>query len=174
MPYSKTPYTYYLLHTIIVCNLFNIRIGTERQRNKRISFIDSSQPNIHPGCISSTGRGHRGVGVTASPTSTHTAQLIGGAISPSLFTSPSHQQNHTQHQQPLMVPNYPVSANLMIGDYVKHGSSSVAMFRQQNVVFFRLSKKVGFLIIFLSCFYNEFERRAAILLQCGRNGFENC
>nr|CAH7755907.1 unnamed protein product [Callosobruchus chinensis] len=49
-----------------------------------------SQPNIHPGCISSTGRGGgRGVVVAASPTSTHTAQLIGGAISPALFTSPS-------------------------------------------------------------------------------------
>lgn len=93
-----------------------------------ISSTDSPQPNIHPGCISSTGRGHRGVGVAASPTSTHTAQLIGGAISPSLFTSPSHHQN--QQQQPLMVPNYPVSANLMIGDYVKHGSNSVAMYRQ--------------------------------------------
>ncbi|XP_023015616.1 arginine methyltransferase 4 isoform X1 [Leptinotarsa decemlineata] len=73
---------------------------------------DASQPNIHPGCISSTGRGR----VAASPTSTHTAQLIGGAISPSLFTSPTHQQ------QPLVMTNYPVSTSLMIGDYVKPGN----------------------------------------------------
>lgn len=88
-------------------------------------FTDSPQPNIHPGCISSTGRGHRGV--AASPTSTHTAQLIGGAISPSLFTSPTHQP---QQAQPLVVANYPVSANLMIGDYVKHGAAASTLYRQ--------------------------------------------
>ncbi|KAJ8970246.1 hypothetical protein NQ317_017608 [Molorchus minor] len=44
-----------------------------------------------------------------------------GAISPSLFTSPSHHQ-----QQPLVMANYPVSANLMIGDYAKPGNG-VAM-----------------------------------------------
>ncbi|XP_044764864.1 histone-arginine methyltransferase CARMER isoform X3 [Coccinella septempunctata] len=78
--------------------------------------LDGAPPNIHPGCISSTGRGR----VAASPTSTHTAQLIGGAISPSLFTSPNGQQ------QPLVMANYPVSANLMIGDYVTPGNG-VAM-----------------------------------------------
>lgn len=82
------------------------------------------QPNIHPGCISSTGRGR----VAASPTSTHTAQLIGGAISPSLFTSPTHQQQQHQQAQPLVMANYPVSANLMIGDYVKPGNG--VMYRQ--------------------------------------------
>lgn len=51
-------------------------------------LAEGTQPNIHPGCISSTGRGR----VAASPTSTHTAQLIGGAISPSLFTSPNAHQ----------------------------------------------------------------------------------
>ncbi|KAL3289938.1 hypothetical protein HHI36_023321 [Cryptolaemus montrouzieri] len=90
--------------------------------NNLIALVDTSQltdgapPNIHPGCISSTGRGR----VAASPTSTHTAQLIGGAISPSLFTSPNGQQ------QPLVMANYPVSANLMIGDYVTPGNG-VAM-----------------------------------------------
>ncbi|XP_028138249.1 histone-arginine methyltransferase CARMER isoform X2 [Diabrotica virgifera virgifera] len=93
--------------------------------NNLIALVDSQHmagdgtpPNIHPGCISSTGRGR----VAASPTSTHTAQLIGGAISPSLFTSPSHQQ-----QQPLVMANYPVSANLMIGDYVKPSIGPVSM-----------------------------------------------
>ncbi|KAK9889475.1 hypothetical protein WA026_004749 [Henosepilachna vigintioctopunctata] len=86
--------------------------------NNLIALVDTSQltdgapPNIHPGCISSTGRGR----VVASPTSTHTAQLIGGAISPSLFTSPNGQQ------QSLVMANYPVSANLMIGDYVTPGN----------------------------------------------------
>lgn len=51
-------------------------------------LTEGTQPSIHPGCISSTGRGR----VAASPTSTHTAQLIGGAISPSLFTSPNAHQ----------------------------------------------------------------------------------
>ncbi|KAJ8956699.1 hypothetical protein NQ318_014054 [Aromia moschata] len=85
-------------------------------------MAEPAQPNIHPGCISSTGRGR----VAASPTSTHTAQLIGGAISPSLFTSPTHQQ-----QQPLVMANYPVSANLMIGDYVKPGNGvAMSVYRQ--------------------------------------------
>lgn len=43
------------------------------------------QPNIHPGSISSTGRGR--VGGTA--TSTQAAQLIGGGITPNMFTSPA-------------------------------------------------------------------------------------
>ncbi|KAF5304506.1 hypothetical protein FQR65_LT07933 [Abscondita terminalis] len=74
---------------------------------------EGSQLNIHPGCISSTGRGR----VIASPTSTHTAQLIGGAISPSLFSSPA------ATGQPLVITNYPVNANLMIGDYVTPGNN---------------------------------------------------
>ncbi|GJQ67093.1 CARM1 [Trypoxylus dichotomus] len=84
-------------------------------------LTDGTQPNIHPGCISSTGRGR----VAASPTSTQTAQLIGGAISPSLFTTPNAQQ------QPLLMANYPVSANLMIGDYVTPGNSmTMSAYRQ--------------------------------------------
>ncbi|XP_044256147.1 histone-arginine methyltransferase CARMER isoform X3 [Tribolium madens] len=91
-------------------------INSNMMANNLIA-LEPTQPNIHPGCISSTGRGR----VAASPTSTHTAQLIGGAISPSLFTSPNAQQ-----QQPLVMTNYPVSANLMIGDYVTPGNG-VAM-----------------------------------------------
>lgn len=79
-------------------------------------MADSNQsPNIHPGCIPSTGRGR----VAASPTSTHTAQLIGGAISPSLFTSPQQQQ--------VVMQSYPLSANLMIGDYVKSTAAAAAV-----------------------------------------------
>lgn len=48
-------------------------------------FNLGGQPNIHPGSISSTGRGR--VGGTA--TSTQAAQLIGGGITPNMFTSPA-------------------------------------------------------------------------------------
>nr|CAD7427087.1 unnamed protein product [Timema monikensis] len=44
-------------------------------------------PNIHPGSISSTGRQRVGPG-SGTATSTQAAQLIGGGISPTLFTSP--------------------------------------------------------------------------------------
>ncbi|XP_022902637.1 histone-arginine methyltransferase CARMER [Onthophagus taurus] len=84
-------------------------------------LTDGAPPNIHPGCISSTGRGR----VAASPTSTQTAQLIGGAISPSLFTTPNAQQ------QPLLMANYPLSTNLMIGDYVTPGNGmTMSAYRQ--------------------------------------------
>ncbi|XP_031781002.1 histone-arginine methyltransferase CARMER isoform X6 [Nasonia vitripennis] len=49
------------------------------------TLIAVGQPNIHPGLISSTGRGR----VSVSATSTQAAQLIGGGITPNLFTSPS-------------------------------------------------------------------------------------
>lgn len=45
-------------------------------------FILGSQPNIHPGSISSTGRQRIG-----TATSTQAAQLIGGGIAPTLFTA---------------------------------------------------------------------------------------
>jgi len=48
-------------------------------------YVTGGQPNIHPGSISSTGRGR--VGGTA--TSTQAAQLIGGGITPNMFTSPA-------------------------------------------------------------------------------------
>lgn len=107
-------------------------------------LAEGGQPNIHPGCISSTGRGR----VIASPTSTHTAQLIGGAISPSLFSSPNAAQvmgigdagrvmvdyNYEIRRllwQPLVMANYPVTANLMIGDYVTPGNNvTMATYRQ--------------------------------------------
>lgn len=47
-------------------------------------FIIGGQPNIHPGLISSTGRGRVG-----TATSTQAAQLIGGGITPNMFTSPA-------------------------------------------------------------------------------------
>lgn len=50
-----------------------------------IFYVTGGQPNIHPGSISSTGRGR--VGGTA--TSTQAAQLIGGGITPNMFTSPA-------------------------------------------------------------------------------------
>ncbi|XP_044740909.1 histone-arginine methyltransferase CARMER isoform X3 [Chrysoperla carnea] len=70
-----------------------------------LALGNSNQPNIHPGCISSTGRGRGG-----AATSTQGIQLIGGGITPTLFTSP------TTHA--VIMGNYPVNASLMIGDYV--------------------------------------------------------
>ena len=104
------------------------------------AFYAGNQPNIHPGCISSTGRNARTSSITPSAagvassisglssvslgglnlvgsvsnsnilmgaTSTQNAaaqQLIGGAISPSLFVTASQhgeqqQQQQQQHQQ---------------------------------------------------------------------------
>lgn len=50
-------------------------------------YVTGGQPNIHPGSISSTGRVGGRVGGTA--TSTQAAQLIGGGITPNMFTSPA-------------------------------------------------------------------------------------
>jgi len=47
-------------------------------------FLTGSQPNIHPGSISSTGRQRVAL---ATATSTQAAQLIGGGITPTLFTA---------------------------------------------------------------------------------------
>jgi hypothetical protein len=49
------------------------------------NYDAGNQPNIHPGSITSTGRQRVGTGTA---TSTQAAQLIGGGISPTLFTSP--------------------------------------------------------------------------------------
>lgn len=46
------------------------------------SSVSGNQPNIHPGSISSTGRQRIG-----TATSTQAAQLIGGGITPTLFTA---------------------------------------------------------------------------------------
>ncbi|XP_066996970.2 histone-arginine methyltransferase CARMER isoform X2 [Anabrus simplex] len=73
------------------------------------------QPNIHPGSITSTGRQRI---ISGTATSTQAAQLIGGGISPTLFTSPQTHQlvlGNTSH--------YPVNNSLMIGDYVTPGSN---------------------------------------------------
>ncbi|XP_025414682.1 histone-arginine methyltransferase CARMER isoform X1 [Sipha flava] len=86
-----------------------------------INLVTVPQPNIHPGSISSTGRQR-----VSTATSTAGAQLIGGGISPTLFTS-----NQNQNQQLLLgaataaaggsttaMGNFPVNNSLMIGDYV--------------------------------------------------------
>ncbi|XP_054279771.1 histone-arginine methyltransferase CARMER isoform X2 [Macrosteles quadrilineatus] len=88
--------------------------------------VPVSQPNIHPGSISSTGRQRAGPG-PGTATSTGAAQLIGGGISPTLFTSPQTHQlvlGNTAH--------FPVNNSLMIGDYVTptSGMLSVQGYRQ--------------------------------------------
>lgn len=47
---------------------------------------EGAQPNIHPGCISSTGRGRMASSATPA---TQTNQIIGTGISPSLFQNSS-------------------------------------------------------------------------------------
>lgn len=68
------------------------------------------QANINPGSITSTGRQRVG-SVTA--TSTQQAQLIGGGISPTMFTTSPGSRHIVSH--------YPVNNSLMIGDYVASG-----------------------------------------------------
>lgn len=68
------------------------------------------QASIHPGSISSTGRQRVG---SLTPTSTQQAQLIGGGISPTLFTTTPGSRHVVSH--------YPVNNSLMIGDYVASG-----------------------------------------------------
>nr|CAD7444427.1 unnamed protein product [Timema bartmani] len=58
-----------------------------KARLNTLLLISGNQPNIHPGSISSTGRQRVGPG-SGTATSTQAAQLIGGGISPTLFTSP--------------------------------------------------------------------------------------
>ncbi|KAJ8681772.1 hypothetical protein QAD02_017564 [Eretmocerus hayati] len=85
------------------------------------NLLTISQPNIHPGSISSTGRGR----VAVSATSTQAAQLIGGGITPNMFTSPT--------SQPLILGNasqYSINSNLMIGDYVKSNNRISQDYRQ--------------------------------------------
>lgn len=63
---------------------FFFRLNFTWLLNVDISLIIGGQPNIHPGLISSTGRGRVG-----TATSTQAAQLIGGGITPNMFTSPA-------------------------------------------------------------------------------------
>lgn len=122
-------------------------------------FNVGSQPNIHPGSISSTGRQRIG-----TATSTQAAQLIGGGIAPTLFTAQVSSQGvelfclknviyfiyrskmllltcfqcgnmNISGQQTQLVINsthYPVNNSLMIGDYVTPGVNIMASqtFRQ--------------------------------------------
>lgn len=96
-----------LVNGMSVNGLGEVSMDTSQVVNTNLIAL-TNQPNIHPGCISSTGRGR------GNATSTQAAQLIGGGISPSLFTSPEH--NPAQ----IMVANaqYPINASLMIGDYM--------------------------------------------------------
>ncbi|KAJ9587860.1 hypothetical protein L9F63_018732, partial [Diploptera punctata] len=93
-----------------------------------------NQPNIHPGSITSTGRQRVGPGTA---TSTQAAQLIGGGISPTLFTSPQTHQlvlGNTSH--------YPVNNSLMIGDYVTPGSAMLGAQTYRQSRFFDNNKMV--------------------------------
>lgn len=100
-------------------------VSMDSQTNSNLIGL-VTQPNIHPGSITSTGRQRAGPG-PGTATSTGAAQLIGGGISPTLFTSPQTHQlvlGNTAH--------FPVNSSLMIGDYVTPGSGmlSVQGYRQ--------------------------------------------
>ncbi|XP_026465353.1 histone-arginine methyltransferase CARMER [Ctenocephalides felis] len=105
-----------LVNGMSVNGLGEVSMDTSQVVNSNLIAL-TNQPNIHPGCISSTGRGR----ATGNATSTQAAQLIGGGISPSLFTSPEH--NTAQ----IMMANthYPINASLMIGDYMTPNQANV-------------------------------------------------
>uniref|UniRef100_A0A1B6CGN0 type I protein arginine methyltransferase n=2 Tax=Clastoptera arizonana TaxID=38151 RepID=A0A1B6CGN0_9HEMI len=99
-----------MVNGISVNGLGEVSMEAAQNTNNLIGLV--SQPNIHPGSISSTGRQRTGPG-PGNATSTGAAQLIGGGISPTLFTSPQTHQlviGNTAH--------FPVNNSLMIGDYV--------------------------------------------------------
>nr|CAD7459332.1 unnamed protein product [Timema tahoe] len=74
-----------MVNGISVNGLGEVAMDATPQSSNLIGL--GNQPNIHPGSISSTGRQRVGPG-SGTATSTQAAQLIGGGISPTLFTSP--------------------------------------------------------------------------------------
>ncbi|XP_046682682.1 histone-arginine methyltransferase CARMER isoform X3 [Homalodisca vitripennis] len=113
-----------MVNGISVNGLGEVQMDSSQNHTNIVGLV--SQPNIHPGSISSTGRQRAGPG-PGTATSTGGAQLIGGGISPTLFTSPQTHQvvlGNTSH--------FPVNNSLMIGDYVTptSGMLSVQGYRQ--------------------------------------------
>ncbi|XP_023248191.1 histone-arginine methyltransferase CARMER [Copidosoma floridanum] len=104
-----------MVNGLSVNGLGEVSIDAETAVNTN-NINNLGQPNIHPGSITSTGRGR----VAVSATSTQAAQLIGGGITPNMFTSPTTQSlvfgSSTQ---------YSINPNLMIGDYVAPGNSGI-------------------------------------------------
>ncbi|XP_043497710.1 histone-arginine methyltransferase CARMER isoform X1 [Polistes fuscatus] len=108
-----------MVNGMSVNGLGEVSMDTSAAVNASNLLAIGGQPNIHPGSITSTGRGR--VGGTA--TSTQAAQLIGGGITPNMFTSPA--TLGVTFQQSLVLGNtshYPVNPSLMIGDYVTPGN----------------------------------------------------
>ncbi|CAL1679153.1 unnamed protein product [Lasius platythorax] len=101
-----------MVNGMSVNGLGEVSMDTSATVNPNNLLAIGGQPNIHPGSISSTGRGRVG-----TATSTQAAQLIGGGITPNMFTSPATQSlvlGNSSH--------YPVNPSLMIGDYVTPGN----------------------------------------------------
>lgn len=71
-------------------NTFKIIVFVLKNYIHHFLIVAANQPNIHPGSITSTGRQRVG---SSTATSTQQAQLIGGGISPTLFTSPVSSSN---------------------------------------------------------------------------------
>ncbi|CAL1679152.1 unnamed protein product [Lasius platythorax] len=107
-----------MVNGMSVNGLGEVSMDTSATVNPNNLLAIGGQPNIHPGSISSTGRGRVG-----TATSTQAAQLIGGGITPNMFTSPA--TLGVTFQQSLVLGNsshYPVNPSLMIGDYVTPGN----------------------------------------------------
>ncbi|KYN27723.1 Histone-arginine methyltransferase CARMER [Trachymyrmex cornetzi] len=82
-----------MVNGMSVNGLGEVSMDTSATVNPNNLLAIGGQPNIHPGSISSTGRGR--VGGTA--TSTQAAQLIGGGITPNMFTSPATRRKLKQY-----------------------------------------------------------------------------
>ncbi|XP_073999592.1 arginine methyltransferase 4 isoform X3 [Rhodnius prolixus] len=86
-----------------------------------------TQPNIHPGSISSTGRQRGGAGFCQTSAAQGAGSIAAGVIPPTIFSP--------QTGSSLVIGNaghFPVNNSLMIGDYVTPGNNmlSVHSYRQ--------------------------------------------
>ncbi|XP_014249411.1 histone-arginine methyltransferase CARMER isoform X2 [Cimex lectularius] len=98
--------------------------GTANQNGTNLIGL-VSQPNIHPGSITSTGR--QRASTFCQGTQTPNVAGVGGIITPTIFSAPTASQlviGQASH--------FPVNNSLMIGDYVTPGNNvlSVHGYRQ--------------------------------------------
>jgi len=73
-----------MVNGIIVNGLGDVSMDNSHQQANMNMSSGNSSAYVHPGSISSTGRQRVSQGTA---TSTHQAQLIGGGIAPTLFTT---------------------------------------------------------------------------------------
>lgn len=73
-----------MVNGIIVNGLGDVSMDNSHQQGNVLNMSSGNSAYVHPGSISSTGRQRVSQGTA---TSTHQAQLIGGGIAPTLFTT---------------------------------------------------------------------------------------